>query len=98
MGSNPFVNPNQRGAELPPGCKDLMDVLKMQGSKRLGVGRPAISRGVLSEVEQRVEIFLESGGDRQLLSVGIPKRGILLILLKREGDVSLNFSVPAKHQ
>jgi hypothetical protein len=33
MGSNPFVNPNQRGVELPPGCKDLMDVPKLGGSE-----------------------------------------------------------------
>ncbi len=25
---NPFVNPHQRGIDLPPGCKDLIDVLK----------------------------------------------------------------------
>jgi hypothetical protein len=25
---NPFVNPNKRDVTLPPGCKDLMDVLK----------------------------------------------------------------------
>lgn len=24
---NPFVNPRKRGVELPPGCKDLIDVL-----------------------------------------------------------------------
>jgi hypothetical protein len=25
---NPFVNPHQRGIDLPPGCKDLIDVIK----------------------------------------------------------------------
>jgi hypothetical protein len=95
---NDFVNPNERGVELPPGCKDLMDVLKKGGVDQPAAGRPVISYGALSEIEQRVGAFLLSGVDRQLLSVGIPKRSIMLILLKRGGDVSLNFSVPAKHQ
>lgn len=30
---NPFVNPNKRSVTLPEGCKDLMDVLKLSGSK-----------------------------------------------------------------
>ena len=27
---NPFVNPEQRGVGLPPGYKDLIDVLKQE--------------------------------------------------------------------
>jgi hypothetical protein len=38
---NRFVNPNQGGVELPPGCKDLMALLKSEGSEgaslRVGV-------------------------------------------------------------
>jgi hypothetical protein len=98
MASNPFVNPNQRGMELPAGCKDLMDVLKKGGSERPGAGRPVILYGVLSEVERRVEAFSESGAGERLFSVGIQGRGIHLILVKRGEDLSLNFSVPAKHQ
>jgi len=30
---NPFVNPNQRGVELPPGCKDLIDVRRLPQSR-----------------------------------------------------------------
>jgi hypothetical protein len=104
MGSNPFVNPNQRGVELPPGCKDLMDVLKLGGSERPGVGwsatitTPAISSGKLSDVEPRVETFLESGAGEQLFSVGIQGGGLHVILLKRGENLSLNFSVPPKQQ
>jgi len=47
MESNPFVNPNQRGVELPPGCKDLMDVLKKEESGRQGLNprRSAVNVG-----------------------------------------------------
>jgi hypothetical protein len=53
-------------------------------------------------VEQQRDTFdpriqCESAGER-LFSVGIQGRGIHLILVKRGEDLSLNFSVPAKHQ
>jgi hypothetical protein len=98
MGSNPFVNPNQRGVELPAGCKDLMDVLKKGGSVRHPAGRPVISYGVLSEGEQRVGAFLQWGYGELLFSVGVPKRGIMLVLLKRTEGLTLNLAVPAKQE
>ena len=94
---NDFVNPNQRGVELPAGCKDLMDVLKIGGSVPQAMGRAAISYGVLSDVKQRVETFLQSEAG-ELLSVGIPQRRILVILLKREDGLTLNFSILAKQE
>jgi hypothetical protein len=93
---NPFVNPNQRGVELPAGCKDLMDVLKIGGSQQ-APGRVQVSHGVLSDVEKHVGEVLESAS-KQLFSVGIPKRRILVILGKREDGLMLNFSIPAKQQ
>src|SRR6267142_1217588 len=95
---NPFMNPNQRGVELPEGCKDLMDVLKKDGSLRPGAESQMVWHGVVSEVEQRVEAFSESGAGERLFSVGIQGRGIRLFLLKRGEDLSLNFSVPGKQQ
>ncbi len=96
---NDFVNPNQRGAELPPGCKDLMDVLKLEASQRPGWKSEMVWYGALSEVEQHVRGFLVPGAGGQVLFVGIPKRGIVLILAKRGGGaLTLNFSVPAKKQ
>lgn len=95
---NDFVNPNQRGVELPPGCKDLMDVLKKEGQVGRATGRPEISYGVLSEIPTRVETLLRSKAHRQLFSAGIPKRGFMVILLKREDGLTLNFSVPAKQE
>jgi hypothetical protein len=98
MGPNPFVNPNQRGVELPGGCKDLMDVLKMGGVDRPAAGRPMISYGALREIEQRVATFLQWRASELLFSVGVPKRGILVILLNRTEGLILNFSVPANQE
>src|ERR1051326_1361638 len=99
MGANPFMNPNQRGVELPPGCKDLMDVLKIEGSEQLSEGASATVTapntwcGWLSEIERYVGDFLEPGGEQQVFMVGIPERGFLLILAKRSGGaLTLNFS------
>jgi hypothetical protein len=97
MGPNSFVNPNQRGVELPTGCKDLIDVLKMGGSQPRAPGRSQISYGVLSEVEKRVGAVLESA-TVQLFSVGIPNRRILLVLLKLEDGLTLSFSITANQQ
>jgi hypothetical protein len=94
---NPFVNPNQRGMELPAGCKDLMDVLKMGGCQPRAPGRSQISYGVLSDVEKQVGAVLESASKR-LFSVGIPERRILVILGKREDGLTLNFFIPAKQE
>ena len=47
---NDFVIPNQRGVELPAGCKDLMDVLKMGGSVR----QEAQKEGSVAEIYQPV--------------------------------------------
>jgi len=93
---NDFVNPNRRGVELPAGCKDLNDVLKIGGSQP-APGRAQISHDVLSEVEKHVGEVLESAS-KQLFSVGIPERRILVILLKREDGLTLNFSIPAKQR
>jgi hypothetical protein len=56
-----------------------------------------MSYGVLRDVEKHVGAVLESAS-KQLFSVGIPKRRILVILLKREDGLMLNFSIPAKQQ
>ena len=104
MGPNDFVNPDQRGVELPPGCKDLMDVLRLGGSERQEEGvfaaiyEPVISYGALSEIEEQVKAFLELGTGERLLSVGIPQRRIQVILLKRKGGLTLNFSITAKQR
>lgn len=93
---NDFVNPNQRGVGLPAGCKNLMDVIKMDGSLPPAAGRQRIWYDDLSKVEQRVAVFLQSRVTG-LLSVGILQRHILVIL-NRADDLTLSFSAPAERQ
>jgi hypothetical protein len=75
---NDFVNPNQRGVELPAGCKDLTEVLKKDGRVGRATGRPEILYGVLSEnpakdavarmvTELLVEAFGVLKGERLML-------------------------------
>jgi len=98
MGSNPFVNPNQRGVELPAGCKDLMDVLKKEGRVGRANGRQKLWYGDLSEIERRVKTYLQSAVVGWWLAVGIPKRRIFVILLKHEDGLTLNICAPEKHE
>ena len=89
---NPFVNPNQRGVELPAGCKDLLDVLKTHGGKH-GPGRTWIEYGGLGEVETRVLNFFKSSAKRKLFSMGILEKRIFMALRVHEREVSLNLFV-----
>jgi hypothetical protein len=109
MGPNDFVNPNQRGVELPWGCKDLIDVLKLGGSEQTrgveqqegfsaSVHQPVISYGALSDIEQRIETFLQWGTGELLFGVGVQKGGILVTLLKRTEGLTLNSCVPGKQE
>jgi hypothetical protein len=74
---NDFVNPQHRGVNLPPGCKDLMDVLKANvaagetpiyalHSKRA----PLLERHVqgLSEVGTFLNLLLTSQSQKSFLS------------------------------
>ncbi len=36
---NPFVNPKKRSISLPPGCKDLIDVLNQPGEDKQAIWR-----------------------------------------------------------
>jgi hypothetical protein len=93
---NPFVDPSQRGFELPEGCNDLIDVLRK--ATRPQPPRPA-SRGSESfaDIENYISRVLESSAnrcsltiycwqheDKHLLSLGRVKTGVLhaVILVK----------------
>jgi len=75
------------GVELPPGCKDLMDVLKMETGQR---GESAsfsavwpIERGRLSDVEGWLAKFSNSEAFVKGLFVSCPQRGFLTHLVAR---------------
>jgi hypothetical protein len=62
--ANDFVNPNQRGVELPAGCKDLNQVLQKMGAQKR-MARPIFPqvRGNLRDVPRYVQrVYMEHYG------------------------------------
>lgn len=55
---NPFVNFQQRGIELPGGCKDLVDVLRMEHQRVAEPNRVALTEG-LADIERYVSGLLQ---------------------------------------
>ena len=74
---NEFVNFNKRGVQLPPGCKDLIDVLggggkgKPWGAWELPKSERRI--GALADVERYVRKMLES--ERSALGIVMVDNG-----------------------
>src|SRR3954463_15524050 len=76
---NPFVNPKKRGAALPPGCKDLIDLLepgKRREPKELAAAIPDVrlSRDdsfsvTLSEIGKSISSALESRATMTVLAI-----------------------------
>src|SRR5690242_4966749 len=73
VSAEPFVNPNQRGVELPAGCKDLMDVLKMDGGGGSTAYSLRMERGKLREVPERVATLCRSKAFLKGLTVSHPR-------------------------
>jgi hypothetical protein len=95
--ANDFVNPNQRGVELPAGCKDLNEFLhKTGGQKR--IARPIFPqvRGNLRDIPKYVErVYMEQYG----LSLGVvirPADAILWVHNRRTGPL-LTFLLRKQH-
>lgn len=64
---NPFVNLNQRGIELPPGCKDLIDTLGSQNRQASGA-KQGFSEGI-DAIPRYVTRLLESKALGRVLSM-----------------------------
>src|SRR2546423_11927024 len=61
---NPFVNPNQRGPELPAGCKELTDLLQ----KYPGWGEGILEPGDLVQVHSLFPKLLASDAEQMLIA------------------------------
>lgn len=85
---NPFVNPNQRGFELPFGCKNLNDVLA-----RVGQGQFAPHSGVqdgnIGSIRSYLSHLYEAKSPRLVLVIMHAERGALLILSYAAGGFKL---------
>ena|SRR5882724_1875589 len=87
---NPFVNANQRGVELPPGCKDLMDVLRKDAA---GTWKWRDEVGGLCDIKSQARRFVCVGGSPKFLALIGPELHLGLIISEMEGKLSLELRV-----
>lgn len=101
---NLFTNPNQRGPDLPPGCKDLIDVLRQpwrmhnsMSARPQPAQPPFLESGGLGELQFHVSCLLTSGTGYRILLVGCSEPSAFLALLNRGGEISVSLVVDS-HQ
>ena len=89
---NEFVNFKKRGITLPPGCKDLIDLLQrsssrpvIEGASRLTATRNETVTGKLPDVGKYVRIAFESGGAIFTLGITRPGGRLEFALLRVKG-------------
>jgi hypothetical protein len=112
MRMSKFVNFNKRSIKLPPGCKDLIDLLnpkirrKLQGAiapEQLDE-LPALTRdesvlGTLAEIENRISMAYETQATIFILAMSPPEGRPVLQVYGRKGEMlsaSLGFPKDAK--
>ncbi|HZR18676.1 MAG TPA: hypothetical protein VFE51_15395 [Verrucomicrobiae bacterium] len=89
---NEFVNFKKRGITLPPGCKDLIDLLQrssrsvIDGPSRLTATRNDTVTGRLPDVGKYVRIAFESGEAIFTLGITEPGGRLEFALLRVKGD------------
>ena len=76
---NPFVNPDQRGFELPFGCKNLNDLPPKVGQGHLPA--PAgVQAGGLNAIRSHIKYLYEAKSPGLVLVVTYSERGALFLL------------------
>jgi len=65
---NSFVNPNQRGIELPEGCKDLIDALHMSQKPSVVENKPVVPQG-FADLESYVCLMSEPSSKKKSLTI-----------------------------
>jgi len=88
-----FVNYQKRGIELPPGCKDLIDVLRLPSSTEGSTPAMSWQRSVpvdvqavgrLSNVPAYVSMVVNSPSEQFLLMIGTTDKRLSVMLCRRE--------------
>jgi hypothetical protein len=98
---NEFVNSKKRGVTLPPGCKDLIDLLRPaaepaveRAQRRLAATRDETVTGVLSDLGKYVRMAFESRGVMFALVITPPDERLEVGVSRMEGEepwVSVTF-------
>lgn len=77
MAMNPFVNYQQRGVELPAGCKDLIDVMGLEKASEADGTR---AEG-LSDIERYVSRLMDPQGKLRRLTISRHGRAMICLAL-----------------
>src|SRR5258708_5746417 len=85
---NPFVDPNQRGVELPAGCKDLHDMLARVGGVQLR-GPSRVQAGRISATRYYLAPLYQAKSEGVALVIMSLERGALLTVSCRDGRFEL---------
>jgi hypothetical protein len=85
---NLFVNPNQRGFELPAGCKNLKDVLARVGQRPFAP-HAGVQAGGLGSIRDYLSDLYEAKSPWLVLVVMHSERGAVLILSYAAGGFGL---------
>jgi hypothetical protein len=97
---NEFVNFNKRDVSLPPGCKDLTDLLRpktgpsIERPRRLTATRSETVTGVVADVGKYIQIAFESPEAMFALAISTSDGRLEVNALRVEGEepwVSLTF-------
>jgi hypothetical protein len=85
---NQFVNPNQRGFDLPEGCKDLMDVIRQPwliqatgSTKGERFSEPDYSPGTFGHIEFHVSRLFMSAAQVRFLTIACSERKVVISLM-----------------
>ena len=103
---NQFVNPEQRGVDLPEGCKDLMDVIRhpwlirsagpIEGGK---FSAPDYGAGTFEHIEFHVSRLFMSTAQVRLLNILCcegNERKVVVSLMFRDGALGLTLLLGAE--
>jgi hypothetical protein len=95
--ANEFVNPNQRGVELPAGYKDLNELLEHKSAQQRELRTTfPLQRGSLKDVSKHVQaVYMESYG--MSLLVTIRSAEAILCVHNRAGASKLSFLCRNQH-
>ncbi|SRR5258706_6140148 len=90
---NPFVDPDERGFNLPAGCKDLNDLLALH-QKESGLPLSGVETGTVHDVRSHLYRLYAAKCPRLFLFVTNLEREALLVLIYAAGSFRLALRVP----
>jgi hypothetical protein len=89
---NEFVNFKKRGVTLPPGCKDLIDLLRpaakatIASEYRVTTRRKEKVTGMLSDLGKYIRMAFESEGVMFVLGITSPDKRLEVAVLRRKAE------------